>query len=34
MVSDVAYACGYENVSAYIAAFKARFGVTPGSYFG
>lgn len=28
-VSDVAHACGYENVSAYIAAFKARFGITP-----
>lgn len=32
-VGNVANACGYENVSAYIAAFKQRFGVTPGSYF-
>lgn len=32
-VSEVACACGYENISAYIAAFRARFGVTPGNYF-
>ena len=29
-VSEVADACGYDNVSAYIAAFRRRFGVTPG----
>ena len=29
-VSEVAGACGYDNVSAYIAAFRRRFGVTPG----
>lgn len=33
-VSDVACACGYATVSAYIAAFRTRFGVTPGGYFG
>lgn len=32
-VSEVAGACGYDNVSAYIAAFRRRFGVTPGAYF-
>ncbi|MEC5341961.1 helix-turn-helix transcriptional regulator [Brenneria populi] len=32
-VGNVAAACGYENVSAYIAVFRRRFGVTPGSYF-
>lgn len=29
-VSDAAFACGYENVSAYIAAFRVSFGTTPG----
>ncbi|MCG8710760.1 helix-turn-helix transcriptional regulator [Brenneria sp. 4F2] len=32
-VGNVAAACGYENVSAYIAVFRQRFGVTPGGYF-
>ncbi|OKB68072.1 AraC family transcriptional regulator [Serratia marcescens] len=32
-VGAVADACGYDNVSAYIAAFRRRFGVTPGAYF-
>jgi AraC-like DNA-binding protein len=32
-VGEVADACGYDNVSAYIAAFRRRFGVTPGAYF-
>ncbi|WP_061796386.1 helix-turn-helix domain-containing protein [Serratia ficaria] len=32
-VNRVASACGYDNVSAFIAAFRQRFGTTPGSYF-
>lgn len=32
-VGNVATACGYENVSAYIAVFRQRFGITPGGYF-
>ncbi|WP_308380481.1 helix-turn-helix domain-containing protein [Serratia marcescens] len=32
-VGEVADACGYDNVSAYIAAFRRRFGITPGAYF-
>ncbi|MBH3082834.1 helix-turn-helix domain-containing protein [Serratia bockelmannii] len=32
-VAEVADTCGYDNVSAYIAAFRRRFGVTPGAYF-
>ncbi|MFE8103063.1 helix-turn-helix transcriptional regulator [Brenneria goodwinii] len=32
-VGNVAATCGYENVSAYIAVFRQRFGVTPGGYF-
>jgi AraC-like DNA-binding protein len=32
-VANVANECGYENVSAYIAAFRQRFGITPGLYF-
>ena len=29
-VTDVALACGYESLSAFIAAFRQQFGVTPG----
>lgn len=32
-VTAVANECGYDNVSAYIAAFRQRFGKTPKSYF-
>lgn len=32
-VANVAADCGYDNVSAYIAAFRRHFGVTPGGYF-
>lgn len=32
-VTDVAFDCGYGSVSAYIAAFKAQFGHTPGDFF-
>lgn len=32
-VTQVAAQYGYENTSAYIAAFRQRFGVTPGAYF-
>lgn len=32
-VAQVAAQCGYENTSAYIAVFRQRFGVTPGTYF-
>src|SRR5690606_10536239 len=32
-VTDVAFDCGYGSVSAYIAAFKAQFGRTPGEFF-
>lgn len=32
-VTDVAFDCGYGSVSAYIAAFKAQFGCTPGEFF-
>ncbi|VEI64864.1 HTH-type transcriptional repressor of iron proteins A [Serratia fonticola] len=32
-VANVANECGYDNVSAYIAAFRQRFGITPGLYF-
>jgi signal transduction histidine kinase/DNA-binding response OmpR family regulator len=28
-VSEVAYACGFENLSSFARAFKTRFGVTP-----
>jgi AraC-like DNA-binding protein len=28
-VTDASLACGYESVSAYIAAFRRQFGVTP-----
>ncbi|MGY5955299.1 AraC family transcriptional regulator [Kosakonia sp. BK9b] len=31
-VSNTATQCGYENVSAFIAAFKQRFGITPGEF--
>jgi len=32
-VSDVAFAVGYSDVSAFIAMFKAALGATPGQYF-
>lgn len=32
-VASVASECGYDNVSAYIAAFRLHFGKTPGLYF-
>jgi AraC-like DNA-binding protein len=32
-VANVANECGYDNVSAYIAVFRQRFGTTPGLYF-
>jgi AraC-like DNA-binding protein len=31
-VTDAALACGYNSTSAFIAAFKKQFGVTPGRY--
>lgn len=31
-VTRVAYACGYESISAFIAAFRKQFGFTPGEY--
>lgn len=31
-VTDVALACGYDSLSAFIAAFKALLGSTPGEY--
>lgn len=31
-ISETAMQCGYENVSAFIAAFKLRFGMTPGAF--
>lgn len=31
-VSETAAHCGYDNVSAFIAAFKLRFGSTPGQF--
>ncbi len=30
-VTDVALCCGYETTSAFVAAFRQQFGVTPGS---
>ncbi len=33
-VTDVGLACGYESTSAFIAAFREQFGVTPGEFFG
>jgi AraC-like DNA-binding protein len=32
-VASVSFAVGYENPSSFIAAFRATFGKTPGSYF-
>jgi AraC-like DNA-binding protein len=31
-ISDIATRSGYSNISAYIEAFKGRFGVTPGQF--
>lgn len=31
-VTDVALACGYDSLSAFIAAFKAQFNATPGEF--
>lgn len=33
-VTDVALDCGYESVSAFIAAFREQLGTTPGEFFG
>lgn len=32
-VTDVALACGYDSLSAFIAAFRRQFGATPGEFF-
>lgn len=32
-VTDAALACGYESLSAFIAAFREQFGATPGEFF-
>lgn len=32
-VTDVALGCGYDSVSAFIAAFRQHFGATPGEFF-
>lgn len=32
-VTDVALGCGYESLSAFIAAFREQFGATPGEFF-
>ncbi|MDG1579392.1 helix-turn-helix transcriptional regulator [Pseudomonas sp. GOM6] len=32
-VTDVALACGYDSLSAFIAAFRMQFGATPGEFF-
>ncbi|MNP73513.1 Helix-turn-helix domain protein [compost metagenome] len=32
-VTDVALACGYESLSAFIAAFGKQFGLPPGEFF-
>ncbi|MFI8482123.1 AraC family transcriptional regulator [Pseudomonas sp. NPDC078700] len=32
-VTDVALACGYDSISAFIAAFRQHFGATPGEFF-
>ena len=31
-VTDVALACGYESLSAFIAAFGKQFGLSPGEF--
>lgn len=31
-VTEVAYACGYESLSAFVSAFHQHFGLTPGQY--
>ena len=33
-VTDVAIACGYDSVSAFIASFREHFGATPGEFAG
>jgi AraC-like DNA-binding protein len=32
-VTEAALSCGYDSTSAFIAAFKGLFGVTPGEMF-
>lgn len=32
-VTDVALSCGYDSLSAFIAAFRQQFAVTPGEFF-
>ena len=34
LVTDVAIACGYDSVSAFIASFREHFGATPGEFAG
>jgi AraC-like DNA-binding protein len=31
-VTDVALACGYESMSAFVAAFREQMGATPGEF--
>ncbi|MFM2481558.1 helix-turn-helix domain-containing protein [Celerinatantimonas sp. YJH-8] len=31
-VTEVAFACGYESLSAFVSAFRQLFGLTPGQY--
>jgi len=33
-VTDVAIACGYDSVSAFIASFREHLGTTPGEFAG
>lgn len=33
-VTDVAIACGYDSMSAFIAAFREQLGITPGDFVG
>ena len=33
-VTDVALDCGYESLSAFIAAFRKLFDASPGEFFG
>ncbi|WP_413112867.1 helix-turn-helix domain-containing protein [Thaumasiovibrio sp. DFM-14] len=32
-VTNVALECGYDSISAFVAAFKKHFGITPGQFF-
>ncbi|WP_108650715.1 AraC family transcriptional regulator [Dongshaea marina] len=33
-ITNIALACGYDSLSAFVAAFKKQFGRSPGQYFG